>query len=199
MMIVLRVGETGAALPRFDALTKAITRSLNRAVGSVRTQAVRRVSRMSGIKQARVREEIVVVKASFERLRARLVASGNAVPLIHFRARQARAGVTAVAYGGVKKTYKGTFIATMKGGRQGVWRRDGAKGSRRRGERRAVVSGENVGKSYRPELPIVELWGPSVPQTLELDSIVGDLVQFMDDRFRVELGRNLAYYEGRSR
>lgn len=54
-----------------------------------------------------------------------------------------------------RRFFKGAFVATMPGGNKtGVFVRTG----KRRGRRRAVKSGRWVGKQYRPQLPITEIY-----------------------------------------
>lgn len=97
---------------------KAASRALNRAITTANTQAARKISQESGIKpQRKIRDQLRIVKASWQRLEAMLTARGHAFNLIQFvtpakRHRGAfrnKPGVVAKAWG-QRKTYRGTFI-----------------------------------------------------------------------------------------
>jgi hypothetical protein len=97
---------------------KAATHAINRAIRAANTQAARNISRESGIKpQRKVRERLRIIKASWTRLQAAVVARGRAINLVEFvtpskkrvGAFRNKPGVVAKAWG-QKKTYPGTFV-----------------------------------------------------------------------------------------
>lgn len=117
----------------------ATARALNRTLQQVRTVATRAVAEDLGITQKAVRDGLRLQQASRGDLRASIHVSGQRIPLIQFRARQTSRGVAYRLPGG-RSDAPGAFIATMKSGHRGVFRR-----------------------RSRPRLPIDELRGPSLP------------------------------------
>jgi hypothetical protein len=121
-----------------------IARSLNRAADSAKVAMTRAVAADLGIKQGDVTVRITtrVAKEFMDphRMTAQVIARGGRIALFAFGARQTRKGVTARVQGG-RRLYPGTFITTVGTGRHtGVFKRRGPA-----------------------RLPIVELFGPSIP------------------------------------
>lgn len=157
-------------------IPKAVVRSLNRTASSVHTQSNRRIAKLMGTQVGTVKRRVAVIKATTSRWIASLKATGRPFRLVHFKARQTAAGVSAAAWG-KRKVYKHTFLATVKAGDtgvQGVFVRTGKK-----------------------RLPIKQLWGPSVPTTFrepEVQVLMSDTAQTVFDK---ELKRNLDFYAKR--
>lgn len=108
------------------------------------------------------------------------------VSLYKLGASASKRGVTVKAWGR-KQTYEKAFIATMPNSKRDVFVRIGG----RRGAKRKVVTGANVGKTYRPELPIKLLHGPYIPtlkRQQKVDEIISKVVQ---ERFGLEFDRAL--------
>lgn len=126
---------------------KAVMRALNRTMENVQTVAVRSVAADLGLRQADIREALEIQRATPANLRVRLIARGARIPLIAFGARGPEpsrgkgSGVTYRLPGGRGRVPTG-FIATMRSGHRGVFKR-----------------------IARARLPIVELKGPSVVQS----------------------------------
>jgi len=122
----------------------AIARALNKSIASGKTLMVRLVAQDMGVKQADIRDKVIVVPATHDHQTAALKASAKRIPLIDFNARGPEPsrgrgrGVTARMPGGAGR-YPNAFIAEMKSGHRGVFMR--------RDTRR---------------LPIRELFGPSI-------------------------------------
>lgn len=135
---------------------KAIARALNRSIVSSRALMITRVSKDMGLKAADVRKEMVLREARPDKLTAALEIRGNRIPLIKFSAkgpepsRGRGKGVRAKLPGGAQR-YPHAFIATMKSGHRGVFQR--VPGARRHGA-----------GATRPQLPIYQLHGPSLPK-----------------------------------
>lgn len=147
----------------------AVTRAMNRAATSARVVMVREVARDLGLRQADISDNITI-RPTFvsgasgnvsTKFTAQVIGSGARIPLYRFRARQTRAGVTARLPTGAG-TYPGAFIATMKSGHVGVFKRKGAT-----------------------RLPIQELFGPSVTRVFEKYIPIGAA------RGHEQLGKNL--------
>lgn len=127
----------------------AVSRALNRAATSARVVMVREIARDLGLRQADVSDRIstrLAAQTEFleqDQLVAKVIATGARIPLYRFRARQTKTGVTARLPGGAGR-YPGAFIATMRSGHTGVFKRRSTQ-----------------------RLPITELFGPSVPRVFE--------------------------------
>jgi hypothetical protein len=136
--------------------------ALNRALVSGQTAMVRAVTADTGIAAKNVRREIVLDKANLSRPVAALTIAGKRIPLIAFQARgpePSRGRGKGVSYR--LPTGRGhipnAFIATMMSGHRGVFtRKPGFAKSKRHGE-----------QETRPQLPIQEKRGPSLPHVFE--------------------------------
>ena len=113
-------------------------RAMNRAIASGRTAMVREIARDTGVKVGDVRDAMPIREASLSVAQASFGAGLKRIPLIYFKARATRRGVT-YAFTGSRNRIPNAFLATMKSGHQGVFARKTAK-----------------------RLPIVELFGPSL-------------------------------------
>ncbi len=121
-------------------LRRAGVRAVNRSMQTVRTATLRGLAEDTGLAQRDIRPSLGLTRATFGQPQARLVVTGRRIPLIAFRARQTLTGVSYRLPGG-RGTIAHAFLATMRSGHRGVFRRRG-----------------------RARLPIVELRGPSLPQ-----------------------------------
>lgn len=145
-MIEFRVDETDLAraeallafIPK--GLKKAVSRALNKTAVAARTKIVRRIAAETSIIQRNIRRAVTLRRASYRKWQAIIRIGGRPLPLIWFRARQTRAGVTfQLRKAEGRKTAEHAFIARMPSGWRGVYRRVG-----------------------RRRLPIRQLFGPSV-------------------------------------
>jgi hypothetical protein len=129
--------------------------------------AARKVAKAGGIKSGTARKQFWLQRATPATLEANVRASGRAIPLIEFQARQTARGVTANAWGS-RKVYPGTFIATMKTGYRGVFSR--------------------VGKD---RFPIDHKWGPSVPSLMAQDAVRDAVEAHATTQLQTNIGRQL--------
>lgn len=135
---------------------KVITRALNRTLSSVNTVATRAIAKDMGVAQKVIKPSLYTRRASFHNRRAELVATGRRIPLIAFRAKETKTrGVTYAGQDGRRQSIQSAFFATMESGHKGVFKRQGAK--------RTMKRGRYAGKLRQP---IVELHGPSVPYVM---------------------------------
>jgi hypothetical protein len=149
----------GAIFDEFGTLMdSAIARALNRAGVSMRTRMAQRVGAELKVKSGGVKDAMRLTNATKDRLTVRLAASGRPIPLIDFNARGPRpsrgrgTGVRTSLGPPAKGHYPHAFIAQVgKGGHVGVFMRK--PGANRRGP-----------KPHRSQLPIKELFGPSIPK-----------------------------------
>src|SRR5690348_11331324 len=141
-MIDVRIENNGIVLSDFQiypkAVTRALVRSLNRAITAGRTLMAQRVSKDTGLKSSTVKAAMKSQKATAARPVAALSTGLTRIPLVQFRARQTRRGVS-YRLGGASSRIPNAFLATMATGHTGVFRRVGKK-----------------------RLPIKELFGPSL-------------------------------------
>jgi len=169
---------------------KAAVRSLNRTADQVRTAGVRSIAQEMGLKQKVVRDGLRVVRANRRTLTSIVVATGQAIGLINFRAHKMGAGVL-VTIRGERTLFKGAFIATMPGGHRGVFRRrnfsDGFIKKRIFGNRKANLH----------SVKIRELWGPSIPDTMAQTNIYKALERVVDVRWPINFAADLKYYLNR--
>ena len=169
------------------AVETATIRAMNRVLTQGRTAAVREIrSAGYGLRASDVRSGMQLVRARPGNLEAKIVARGRPIPLIRYGARQVKDGVSVNVRNG-RKVIQHAFIATMPTGHVGVYiRKDGAK-------HRKVTRGTRV---VWTELPIRELYGPSVPDTLANAAVQDALQRLVEERFPQVLDAQLAYLIG---
>lgn len=121
-------------------IEKAVTRALNKTATAARTKVIRRIAAETSLLQKVVRRAVTLRRASWKVWQAIIGIRGRPLPLIWFRARQTRIGVTfQLRKSEGRKTAEHAFLATMPSGWRGVYRRTG-----------------------RRRLPIKQLFGPSI-------------------------------------
>lgn len=170
-----------------QVVPRAAAHALNTTARQVQSAAVKQIARETGIKQKDVRVALSRLKASWRTLTASVVASGRALNLIRFvtpakqksGAFRKQAGVIANAWG-KKRVYPGTFIGNK--GRT-VFRR--AKGA---------------GPSGRVKrLPILPVWGPSIPRTMATKEVEQQLETTARTRWPVNFRQDLKFYLSRTK
>lgn len=157
------------ALARINgAMPRAVTRALNAAIRKAQSEAVKGVAREIGIKQKTARGATKLRLANRRRLAADVTARGRRIPLVEMGGRQTRQGVTYKSRG-KRQLIKGAFIAKMKSGHVGAFKRR--------------YYGQNSKR-----LPIDEKLGPSIPLLFVQDHIA----EAMDKAARQVWGKELA-------
>lgn len=162
---------------------KVIPAATNSALNKVATTArnesaeiiTKRMGKAKGLSAAGFKRLVKIKRSTRKTLVATISVKGRHIPLIAFKARKAKGGVIATAWG-KRKLYKGAFIAKVPSGHKGVFKRTGA----RRGDIKQVKKGANVGQRYRPQLSIGELFGPSVSSVfkdVEVATVMRDVVK----------------------
>ena len=161
-------------------------RALNRSIGSANVAMVRVIASDLTVKQGVVKDRIRIELATPERLRARLYANAKRIPLIDLGAKgpepsRGRGRVTVRGTGG-RTSIPNAFIATMPGSKhRGVFQRAGGSGGRR------------GGPPNRSQLPIRELFGPSIWKVFRKFEHVGvtrgqeQLIKNLQSEFRFVL------------
>lgn len=143
---------------------RAAARAINRSITTLNAQASREIAKDVGLPVTQVKKSLRIIRARFESLVGSVEVTGRRIPIIAFAARQTRRGVTYRGRGGGRKVIPGSFIATMRSGHEGVFRR--------RSKRR---------------LPIIELLGPSLPKVAANAAIVATIRRIADEAMRKNL------------
>ncbi len=185
--------DSKAVLKDFDRIgrslrEKVIRNSVNEALRFTRVLATRKVREELTLPARDVRAALSARRAYRGGFSAALIVHARRVPLIKYKARMTRRGVTLkVKKRGPRKRIGYAFIATMDSGHTGVFARDLDKPQRRGAKRTSVQSR----KSYRPGLPIKELSGSEVIDVLDDPRVLNDLVSRGGRRLQEELRRRL--------
>lgn len=154
-------------------IPRVLARALNKIARATNTRILRGITKRYTITQRDLKDKnITLSKANYKTLRAVINIHGRRIRLLHFKAKQLKKGVSYKIRksGRRKKVYAfmesppGSGQPTMmpKTGHRGVFTRRGKK-----------------------RLPIVELYGPSVP------AIFQNLREFASTSFQRELGQKL--------
>lgn len=154
--------------------TVAMMRAINRMAEQVKVQAAREVRAAGyGIKVSDIKAAIRIQRATQSSLTARVVASGRPIPLVKYGARQTARGVSVKVQKG-RKVIPHVFLATMPNGKVGVFEREAG------GKHRKVNKG---GKVQWHQLPIRELYGPSIPDGMANSAVSQALQAMIAQRF----------------
>ena len=154
MSIERFVHDLGALAKDLEALGTqgpvVAARAVNRAATSGRAAMTRAITADTGLASRNVKDEIRVEKATRTRPVAVVEIAGRRIPLIAFQARgpePSRGRGRGVSYRlpGGRGRVPTAFIATMRSGHRGVFKRQAAAG----------------------RLPVTELHGPSLPHVFE--------------------------------
>lgn len=129
---------------------RLLARALNREMDKERTGIRRSITSVTGAPYSRVVRVTKTRRATPGGLAYTVTATDEFLPLSAFRAREVRSGVTAAPWG-ERRLFFGAF---MKGGRLQ--------------ERIAVpkLGGNVFAREGAARLPIVKLWGPSIPREM---------------------------------
>lgn len=171
-----------------DAAPEAMSRAINRAADAAKTAAARKVRETYLVRHKDVVDTIKISKANPTRLIARVTSAGSVFPLTRFRVtpKQPQPVRAATVRWGKSRPFtviarvkrgeggpiKSAFVAKMKSGHIGVFRR-----------------------TTKDRKPIEQLHGPSIPQMLDSKK-VSDWVyekarETMDQRLDHEINRIL--------
>jgi len=159
---------------------KVITRAINKLLVKAHNEISKAIRADLPIKAGELKKKYLRrFRATYRKLYARILITGRRIPLSKLGARQLRRGV-AWGKGASRKTLPGTFMATMRSGHLGAYKRTG-----------------------KARLPITELHGPSIPQVFEnlpqfgsaferrlVEDLANELMIQADVLLRREFGRN---------
>src|SRR5512139_1372286 len=114
--------------PLKSATLRALRKAGATALRDMRAEASKRVRARKRIKASYVRKALTMRRArgsDLARLEWAVDVSGDAVPLVAYPARQTKKGVSVEVNRGKRTLLKGAFVATMRSGHKGVFRREG--------------------------------------------------------------------------
>jgi hypothetical protein len=162
---------------------KAVVRALNKTAMQARTAASQEV-RAAGynIKASAIKSSFTIQKASRGKLYVMLKSTGRPIALINYGARPGKNGVSVQVKTG-RTVLRHAFVATMPNGHRGVFERTG------KGHKKVVKNG----KTIRSGLPIKELFGPSIPQSLANDAVNKAIMAKIKQKFPQILKHELAF------
>ncbi len=177
MIVTAKWDKSGMAALATGPLKRAIIRALKKAgataLRDMRSEAVKRIRQ-----RKRIKPRFISRALSLRRNRSGDIASmawavdvsGDPVPLVAYPHRQTARGVSVEVNRGKRTLVKGAFVATMKSGHEGVFRRRGKarlpidelRGSRpvdallHKGEAEGVAErgGRSFGDTFRRVLPL---------------------------------------------
>lgn len=154
------------------AAPKAMARAINRATESARTEAARKVRSMYYITQKDVKSTIKVYPASPGDLSALVVSRGNLIALTKFRITpkkpqpKRKSDIIVRVKRGSGGPVKKAFVAKMKSGHTGVFRRAG-----------------------KQRYPINQMYGPSIPEMIGNPTVTG----WVEEKARERLDQRLEH------
>ncbi|SEM75168.1 Prophage minor tail protein Z (GPZ) [Syntrophus gentianae] len=173
---------------------RVLSRSLNKTITGVKTDASTEIRQELNAKKAAVDETFTLNKATIKKLSASIVSTGKPLALIDFvGTRQTNKGVSVlVKKTGARKIIPGAFIATMKEGHKGVFWRNWHGVKRTKSTK---IKYGALPKKYR--LPMSERFGPRVPDILGNDSVMGTVLKKASDRLHTNIESELNYELGK--
>lgn len=166
-----------------DKRSLAVARAINHTIAKSKTLIVQRIKAIYNIPNKYINQDLSIHKADRLTLRGMVNAKGRPLPLISFRARQVRTGVSVITPTG-RKIVPGVFIAVMPNGHVGVYVR-GKYGSGRLIRRKGRI------RTKGPDLPITELKGVSIPKAMANKVIISNLARSISDMFPDRLKHEL--------
>jgi hypothetical protein len=146
-------------------MQQIISRVLNHVGGTARTKVKSTLAKQMGLPAGPVDARLITKRAYPGHQSFEITAAGRPIPLAEFDARQTRRGVSARPWG-QRRVFPGTFIVQSLGGQ--VFRRAG-----------------------RPRLPIVKLWGPSLPREMLRDEVPKVFFEEVHTKLRIRLTHEL--------
>lgn len=150
-----------------NGLPRAMSGAINKTLPKLRTLLIGDVREQIDIKAGDVRDRMRIERASPSKLSGAVVIDRKAIPLIDFKARQGKKGVTVSVRKGQRELLRGTFIATMKSGHVGVFERKSRVPGSNVKPRRLIIRDEHGRRKQTSELPIQERFGPTPLAVIE--------------------------------
>jgi hypothetical protein len=153
------------AKPKLDRI---VALALADTAKAAKVKAAGVIARRTGLKSGVVKGRIFYDRVNPGDYEVEVRSSKRPIPLIEFPVRQTGSGVQTRAWG-KPQVIQHAFIATMKSGKTGVFRRVGPA-----------------------RLPIKQLWGPTIGGTFATDEVQGVINATMKARLQSSLARRMA-------
>ena len=168
-----------------SAAKTSVARALNRSINGVKTDASKFARKEYVVTAMAVRKTFRIYRARNRLLEAAASSSGFYIPLIRFGVRPSvprhrkppTVGVSVEKRRGSRSVYAGAFVARMKSGHVGVFRRTGESGRRE--------------KNYLEK--IKALYGTPVPEMLKDREVRGQIADNARQRFEKNMNHEVDY------
>lgn len=192
-----KVKKMLAGIP--GAADRVCMRAINDGLAGMKTDASTEIRAEINLTKSVVDATFKTVKASVTSLSGVFTSTGKPVPLIEYGARQTTKGVSVqVKRGNPRSVIPGTFIAVVRSKQQMDQGIEGHKGvfwrvwheRQRKPFNRNFPYGK-LPKKYR--LPIVQRYGPRVPDILSNEPVMAAVLKKADDRMHVNIERQINY------
>jgi hypothetical protein len=171
---------------------RALMRSINKTIPGVSTDAAKAAAQRINLAQKIIKKGFKTQLATMGNCNGSWKSMGKPVPLINYGARQTKTGVTfQVLKGGGRALLKHAFIATMGSGHQGVFWRTPRSFPPSSKPHLTPLPWKTLPKYIR--LPIKELFGPKVEDTLSMQAIFDDLKDKAQERFMAAMEHETDY------
>lgn len=168
-----------------DTRNLAVARAINHTISKAKTQLTREIRSVYDIPLKYINEQISIKKADRLTLTGAIKAKGRPLPLISFRARAVKSGVSVITPKG-RKIVPGVFISLMPNGRKGVF----VRGKYQSGN---IIRRKHRIKATGNDLPIMELKGISIPKAVANKRIVHNLAKSIEQMFPARLKHELTF------
>ena len=166
---------------------QVLLRTLNRVMPSVKTRAAGEIARELGIPRAAANRALNVRRAVARNLRSDMGADTKRIPLIQFKARQTRAGVTYKIGKNPRKLLKSGFInpvlQSARGRSFGIFNLAVLKRAR-----------AGAGDGLVPRDPVFIKYGPSPAAVFVRDTVLKLLSTTARDRWTREIAAQLKFF-----
>lgn len=152
-------------------IIKAEVKATNEAARSAVAQTVQEIKETYNIKSGEAKKDFKHYKATFKNKVYKLIVKHKPKSLAMFKARQNKTGVAFSIKKGERKTIKSTFLATMRSGHTGVFKRTSKK-----------------------KLPIKEFYGPSTMQLISSEQSLKKIEKTFFETFKKRFEDAKRYY-----
>jgi Prophage minor tail protein Z (GPZ) len=155
----------GLQKPQLD---KVVALALVDTAKSAKSKAASAIAKHTGLRVAAVKPRIFADHVAVGDYEVAIHSSRKPIPLIEFPTTQTASGVSTRAWG-KQQVIAHAFIATMKSGHRGAFRR-----------------------MTKSRLPIKELWGPTIYGTFKTKEVQAIISDTMRTRLQTSLARRMA-------
>lgn len=172
-------------------------RALNKTVAGVRTDISTALRAVVNARKSKVDEQIKVVKATMATNYAVVSVKGGTLPLSEYSPTQKPAGVSAKVYKQKPRVlYQGAFIAVMKSGHKGVFKRTGP-GRTHVGHYVRIQWPKIFPGKHPARFPIKEMYGPRLASILEIPGVMNPVLENSSVRLANNVKHEMEYELGK--